>query len=93
MGTLHQGLLEQLEQLQTEQHQIAEAIMKLQKRTGIIDDVISWSGPGAEAELRNTGRVFEAMRKLTEELRNAGYSQAGNGQGEFLKRPHRFKLL
>ena len=87
MGTLHQGLLEQLEQLQMEQHQIAEAIMKLQKRTGIIDDVISWSLPGEEAELRNTGRVFETMKKLSDELRNAGYSQPENGHGELLKGP------
>ncbi len=88
MGTMHQGLLEQLEELQREQHQIAEDMMKLQKRTGIIDEVMSWNDTGEAAGQRNTDRVFDAMSKLSEELRNAGYSQAGNGHKESLKRPH-----
>lgn len=87
MGTMHQGLLGQLEELRREQHQIAEAMMKLQQRTGIIDEVMSWNAPGEEAQTGNNGKVFDAMSKLSEELRNAGYSQAGNGHGESLKRP------
>ncbi len=50
MRKLHLSLHQQLNQFEAEQQQIAEAIIEVQRRIAILDEVMSWSVPGYEAE-------------------------------------------
>ena len=50
MRQLYQSLLEQLQQLETEQERIGEAIIEVQRRIDVLDEVMSWSVPGGEPE-------------------------------------------
>ncbi len=46
MRKLRWGLLEQLEQLETEQHQIAGAIVEVHRRLYTLAQIKTWSLPG-----------------------------------------------
>ncbi len=48
MRQLRQCLLERLQQLETEQERICEAIIEVQRRKDVLDEVTSWSVPGEE---------------------------------------------
>ena len=50
MKKMHQCLHQQLNQFEAEQQQIAEAIIVVQRRIAVLDEVMSWSVPGYEAE-------------------------------------------
>jgi len=50
MRQLYQCLLQQLQQLETEQERIGEAIIEVQRRKDVLDEVTSWSGPREEPE-------------------------------------------
>ena len=50
MKKMHQSLHQQLNQFEAEQQQIAEAIIVVQRRIAVLDEVMSWSVPGYEAE-------------------------------------------
>ena len=50
MRKMHLSLHQQLDQFETEQEQIAQAILEVQRRIAVLDEVMSWSVPGLEAE-------------------------------------------
>lgn len=50
MREMHQSLQQQLHQFETEQEQIAQAIIEVQRRMAMLDEVMSWSVPGLEAQ-------------------------------------------
>ena len=50
MREMHQSLQQQLHQFETEQEQIAQAIIEVQRRIAMLDEVMSWSVPGLEAQ-------------------------------------------
>ena len=58
MRKMHLSLHQQLHQFETEQEQIAQSIIEVQRRIAVLDEVMSWSVPGLEAEQEFT-REFE----------------------------------
>ena len=50
MRKMHLSLHQQLNQFEAEQQQIADAIIEVQRRIAILDEVMSWSVPSYEAE-------------------------------------------
>ena len=50
MQKMHLSLHQQLHQFESEQEQIAQAIIEVQRRIAMLDEVMSWSVPGFEAE-------------------------------------------
>ena len=46
----YQCLFEQLQQLETEQERIGEAVIEVQRRKDVLDEVTSWSVPREEPE-------------------------------------------
>ena len=50
MRKMHLSLHQQLHQFESEQEQIAQAIIEVQRRIVVLDEVMSWSVPGLEAE-------------------------------------------
>ena len=50
MRKMHLSLHEQLQQFESEQEQVEQSIIEVQRRIAILDEVMSWSVPGFEAE-------------------------------------------
>lgn len=50
MRKMHLSLHQQLQQFESEQEQVAQAIIEVQRRIAILDEVMGWSVPGFEAE-------------------------------------------
>jgi len=50
MQEMHLSLRQQLQQFQMRRQQIAEAITETQRRTSVLEEAMSWSPVGAEAD-------------------------------------------
>ncbi len=68
MRKLHQSLDQQLDQLETERDQIAKAIIEVQRRIGILDEVMSWTFPEEEEPQELAQKEFSLDEDSQEEF-------------------------